>query len=115
DARGGAALTSRGAAGVPLRFTGAGERSDGLEVVDPARLADRILQRGDVVGLVERAQQAFDAEETARLERKVAKEGKFDLDDFLIAMRQIQKLGPLERSEERRVGKECKTRCRAAR
>lgn len=96
DARGGAALSIRGATGVPLKFIGVGERPDALEVVDPARLADRILQRGDVVGLVERAQQAFDAEETARLERKVAKEGKFDLDDFLIAMRQIQKLGPLE-------------------
>lgn len=59
-------------------------------------MADRILQRGDVVGLVERAQQAFDEEEAKRLERKVAKEGKFDLDDFLVAMRQLQKLGPLE-------------------
>jgi len=96
DARGGAALSIRGATGVPIKFIGIGERPDGLDVFDPYRMADRILQRGDVVGLVERAQQAFDEEEAKRLERKVAKEGKFDLDDFLIAMRQLQKLGPLE-------------------
>ncbi|HEX6939984.1 MAG TPA: signal recognition particle protein [Longimicrobiales bacterium] len=96
DARGGAALSVRGATGVPIKFIGIGERPDGLDVFDPYRMADRILQRGDVVGLVERAQQAFDAEEAKRLERKVAKEGKFDLEDFLVAMRQIQKLGPLE-------------------
>ncbi|HEX7051463.1 MAG TPA: signal recognition particle protein [Longimicrobiales bacterium] len=96
DARGGAALSVRGATGVPIKFIGIGERPDGLDVFDPARMADRILQRGDVVGLVERAQQAFDADETARLEKKVAREGKFDLEDYLVVMRQIQKLGPLE-------------------
>lgn len=96
DARGGAALSVRGATGVPIKFVGIGERPDGLDVFDPHRMADRILQRGDVVGLVERAQQAFDQDEAKRLERKVAKEGKFDLDDFLVAMRQLQKLGPLE-------------------
>jgi signal recognition particle subunit SRP54 len=96
DARGGAALSIRGATGVPIKFIGIGERPDGLDVFDPYRMADRILQRGDVVGLVERAQQAFDAEEARRLERKFAKEGKFDLEDFLVAMRQLQKLGPLE-------------------
>ncbi len=96
DARGGAALSIRGATGVPIKFLGVGERPDGLEVFDPSRMADRILQRGDVVGLVEKAQQAFDEEETKRIERKVAKEGKFDLQDFLTMMRQLQKLGPLE-------------------
>lgn len=96
DARGGAALSIRGATGVPIKFIGIGERPDGLDVFDPYRMADRILQRGDVVGLVERAQQAFDEEEAKRLERKFAKEGKFDLEDFLVAMRQLQKLGPLE-------------------
>jgi len=96
DARGGAALSIRGATGVPIKFIGIGERPDGLDVFDPYRMADRILQRGDVVGLVERAQQAFDEEEARRLERKLAKEGKFDLEDFLVAMRQLQKLGPLE-------------------
>ena len=96
DARGGAALSIRGATGVPIKFIGIGERPDGLDVFDPYRMADRILQRGDVVGLVERAQQALDEEEARRLERKLAKEGKFDLEDFLVAMRQLQKLGPLE-------------------
>lgn len=96
DARGGAALSVRGATGVPIKFVGIGERPDGLDVFDPRRMADRILQRGDVIGLVERAQQAIDEEDAKRLEKKLAKEGKFDLDDFLIAMRQLQKLGPLE-------------------
>jgi signal recognition particle subunit SRP54 len=96
DARGGAALSVRGATGVPIKFLGVGERADGLEVFDPARMAGRILQQGDVVGLVEKAQEAFDQDEAQRLERKVAKEGKFDLDDFLSVTRQLQKLGPLE-------------------
>ncbi|HWV58950.1 MAG TPA: signal recognition particle protein [Longimicrobiales bacterium] len=96
DARGGAALSIRGAAGVPIKFMGVGERPEALEPFDPRRLADRILQKGDVVGLVERAQQAFDEDEAARLERKIAREGKFDLEDFLVAMNQLQKLGPLE-------------------
>jgi len=59
-------------------------------------MAGRILQQGDVVGLVEKAQEAFDLEEAQKLERKVAKEGKFDLDDFLGVMRQFQKMGPLQ-------------------
>jgi len=96
DARGGAALSIRGAVGVPIKFAGVGERVDGLEVFSPQRMAGRILQQGDVVGLVEKAQEAFDLEEAKRLERKVAKEGKFDLDDFLGVMRQIQKMGPLQ-------------------
>ncbi|HUP87840.1 MAG TPA: signal recognition particle protein [Longimicrobiales bacterium] len=95
DARGGAALSIRGTVGVPVKFVGVGERVDGIEVFDPSRMASRILQQGDVVGLVEKAQEAFDVEETQRLERKVAKEGKFDLEDFLAMMRQIQKMGPL--------------------
>jgi signal recognition particle subunit SRP54 len=96
DARGGAALSIRGVTGVPIKFVGTGERVDGLEVFDPHRMAGRILQQGDVVGLVEKAQQAFDAEESKRLDRKVAKEGKFDLEDFLAITRQIGQLGPLE-------------------
>jgi signal recognition particle subunit SRP54 len=96
DARGGAALSVRGATGVPIKFVGVGERPDGLEVFDPARMAGRILQQGDVVGLVEKAQATFDEAESRRLERKVAKEGKFDLDDFLSVMGQMQKMGPLE-------------------
>jgi signal recognition particle subunit SRP54 len=86
----------RGVTGVPIKFVGVGERPDGLEVFDPSRMAGRILQQGDVVGLVEKAQEAFDVEQTQRLEKKVAKEGKFDLEDFLVMMGQLQKMGPLE-------------------
>ncbi|HUG40778.1 MAG TPA: signal recognition particle protein [Longimicrobiales bacterium] len=96
DARGGAALSIKGMTGVPIKFVGIGERVDALDVFDPTRMADRILQRGDVVGLVERAQQSFDMEEAERLQKRVAEEGKFDLQDFLGALRQMQKLGPLE-------------------
>jgi signal recognition particle subunit SRP54 len=96
DARGGAALSIRGVTGVPIKYVGVGEKMDGLEVFDPSRMAGRIMQQGDVVGLVEKAQQTFDEDEAKRLERKVAKEGKFDLDDFLGVMRQLQKMGPLE-------------------
>ncbi|HSJ07125.1 MAG TPA: signal recognition particle protein [Longimicrobiales bacterium] len=96
DARGGAALSIRGVTGVPIKFVGVGERTDGLEVFDPGRMAGRILQQGDVIGLVEKAQQTFDEDEAKRLERKVAREGKFDLEDFLGVMRQLQKMGPLE-------------------
>ena len=96
DARGGAALSIRGVTSVPIKFVGVGEKLDGLELFDPFRMAGRILQQGDVVGLVEKAQESFDQDEARRLERKVAKEGKFDLEDFLGVMRQMQKMGPLE-------------------
>jgi signal recognition particle subunit SRP54 len=96
DARGGAALSIKGMTGVPIKFIGIGERVDALDAFDPGRMADRILQRGDVVGLVERAQQAFDVDEAERLQKRVAEEGKFDLQDFLGALRQMQKLGPIE-------------------
>jgi signal recognition particle subunit SRP54 len=96
DARGGAAISVRGVTGVPIKFVGVGERVDGLEVFDPFRMAGRILQQGDVIGLVEKAQQAFDEEKSKKLEQKVAKEGKFDLEDFLVVMDQMQKMGPLE-------------------
>ena len=96
DARGGAALSIRGVTGVPIKFVGTGEKVDGLEVFDPFRMAGRILQKGDVLGLVEKAQEVFDADQATKLEKKVAKEGKFDLEDFLTVMGQIQKLGPLE-------------------
>jgi signal recognition particle subunit SRP54 len=96
DARGGAALSIRSVVGKPIKFVGTGEGLDALELADPARLAGRILQQGDVVGLVERAQAAIDVEATERLQKKVMGQGKFTLDDFLMAMRQIQKMGPLE-------------------
>ncbi len=96
DARGGAALSIFGTVGKPIKFLGVGEKLDGLEEFHPERMAGRILQKGDVLSLVERAQTAFDAEQTAKLEKKVMGAGRFDLDDFLLAMRQLQSLGPLE-------------------
>ena len=95
DARGGAALSIFGVTKKPIKYIGVGEKLDGLEEFHPDRMAGRILQMGDVVSLVEKAQGAFDADEAKRLEKKVRKEG-MDLEDFLGAMRQIQKLGPLE-------------------
>jgi signal recognition particle subunit SRP54 len=95
DARGGAALSIYGVTKKPIKYIGVGERPEALEEFHPDRMAGRILQMGDVVTLVEKAQQTFDADEAKRLEKKVRKEG-MDLGDFLTAMRQIEKLGPLE-------------------
>jgi signal recognition particle subunit SRP54 len=96
DARGGAALSIRSVVGKPIKFVGVGEGLDDLEPADPDRLAGRILQQGDVVGLVERAERAMDPEETAHLQKKVMGKGEFTLEDFLVAMKQIQKMGPLD-------------------
>jgi signal recognition particle subunit SRP54 len=96
DARGGAALSIFGVTGKPIKFLGVGEKLDGLEEFAPDRMAGRILQQGDVVALVEKAQRSFDADEAAKLERKMMGTGRFDLEDFLIALRQFQNLGPLE-------------------
>ena len=96
DARGGAALSIRGVTGKPLKFVGVGEGVDDLDAADPERLAGRILQKGDVVGLVERAQRAVDVEDQEELEKKVMGKGAFTLEDFLTAMRQVQKMGPLD-------------------
>lgn len=96
DARGGAALSIRGVTGKPIKFVGVGEGIDDLDSADPERLAGRILQMGDVVGLVERAERAMDEEEQARLQEKVLGKGQFTLEDFLTAMRQVQRMGPME-------------------
>jgi len=96
DARGGAALSIYGVTGKPIKFVGVGEGVDSLDSADPQRLAGRILQMGDVVGLVERAQAAMDTEEQERLQAKVLGKGRFTLEDFLSTLRQIQKMGPLE-------------------
>lgn len=96
DARGGAALSIRGVTGKPIKFLGVGEGLDDLDTADPERMAGRILQMGDVVGLVERAQAAIDEEEQAKLQEKVLGQGRFTLEDFLTAMRQVQRMGPLE-------------------
>ena len=95
DARGGAALSILGVTGKPLKFVGTGEGVDALEAVEPGRIADRILQKGDIVGLVERAQNVVDAEEAEALQRRMLGGGRFTLEDFLAAMKQVQKMGPL--------------------
>ncbi len=94
DARGGAALSISAVTGLPVKFMGTGEKTDALEVFHPDRLAGRILGMGDVLTLVERAQETFDAKQSARLEEKIRK-ATFTLDDFLDQLQQVQKMGPL--------------------
>jgi signal recognition particle subunit SRP54 len=96
DARGGAALSIFGVTRAPIKFVGVGERLDALDAFDPVRMAGRILQQGDVVGLVERAEQAVDREQAERLARRAMGKKGMDLEDFLGAMQQVQKMGPLE-------------------
>jgi signal recognition particle subunit SRP54 len=95
DARGGAALSIYGVTKKPIKYIGVGEKSDALEEFHPDRMAGRILQQGDVLTLVEKAQESFDADEAKRLEKKVRKEG-MDLQDFLGAMKQMEKLGSIQ-------------------
>src|SRR5438552_3009740 len=95
DARGGAALSIYGVTKKPIKYIGVGEKPDALEDFYPERMASRILQQGDIVSLVEKAQASLDEDEAKRLEKKVRKEG-MDLADFLTAMKQIERLGPLE-------------------
>ncbi len=97
DARGGAALSVRAVTGVPIKFLSTGEKVDGntLEAFHPDRLASRILGMGDVLSLIERAEQIYDAEQAKQMEKKLRK-GKFDFEDFLNAMQQMRKLGPLQ-------------------
>ena len=94
DARGGAALSIRSITGVPIKFMGMGEKTDALEPFYPDRLASRILGMGDVLSLIERAQEAIDEEEALKAQAKM-QQGKFDLEDFLNAMRQLKRMGPL--------------------
>jgi signal recognition particle subunit SRP54 len=96
DARGGAALSVYGVTRAPVKFIGTGERLDALEPFDPVRMAGRILQMGDVVGLVERAQAAVDQDEAKRLASRAASKKGMDLQDFLSALKQVQAMGPLE-------------------
>jgi signal recognition particle subunit SRP54 len=96
DARGGAALSIYGVTKAPIKFVGVGEKMDGLEVFHPDRMAGRILQQGDVLSLVEKAQQNLDEKEAENLARKAGSKKGLDLEDFLKAMRQMQKLGPLK-------------------
>jgi signal recognition particle subunit SRP54 len=94
DARGGAALSISAVSGVAVKFMGTGEKTDALEVFHPDRLAGRILGMGDVVSLVERAQEAYDTKEAERMAEKLRK-NSFTLDDFLDQMQQVKKMGPL--------------------
>ena len=95
DARGGAALSVRNVTGVPIKFVGLGEKLDKLSPFDPERLVGQMLGMGDIVGLVEAAQGAVDAEEAARQQEKLAK-GKFDLNDFRQQIAQMKKMGSVK-------------------
>jgi signal recognition particle subunit SRP54 len=96
DARGGAALSVRAVTGVPIKFLGSGEKIEAgtLEVFHPDRLASRILGMGDVLSLIERAEQTIDQGEADRMQKRLAK-GSFDLEDFLSSMKQMRQLGPI--------------------
>ena len=95
DARGGAALSVKAVTGKPIKFIGVGEKLDKLEEFHPDRMAGRILGMGDVVTLVEKAQEQFDTEEAARLQKKMAK-GSFGFDDFLKQMQAVKKMGGMK-------------------
>lgn len=95
DTRGGAALSIRTVVTKPIKFVGTGEKMEAIDVFHPARMADRILGMGDIVSLVERAQEQFDEEEAKRLQRKIQK-NKFDFNDFLNQIEQIKKMGNLK-------------------
>ena len=95
DTRGGAALSIRTVVDKPIKFIGTGEKMDALDVFHPERMADRILGMGDVVSLVERAQEQYDEEEAKRLQRKIAK-NQFDFNDFISQIQQIKKMGNLK-------------------
>mgnify|MGYP001482048132 FL=1 len=95
DARGGAALSIKSVVDKPIKFIGTGEKMDALDVFHPSRMADRILGMGDVVSLVERAQQQFNQEEARKIQKKIAK-NKFGLDDFMKQIQQIKKMGDMK-------------------
>ncbi|MDR2084921.1 MAG: signal recognition particle protein [Bacteroidales bacterium] len=95
DTRGGAALTIKAVVNKPIKFVGIGEKVDALDVFYPKRMADRILGMGDIVSLVEKAQEQFDEEEAKKLQRKIAK-NTFNFDDFLNQIKQIKKMGNIK-------------------
>ena len=95
DSRGGAALSIKSVVDKPIKFIGTGEKMDALDAFHPARMADRILGMGDVVSLVERAQQQFDEEEARKVQKKIAK-NKFGFDDFLNQIQQVKKMGDMK-------------------
>jgi signal recognition particle subunit SRP54 len=95
DTRGGAALSIKSVVSKPIKFVGTGEKMEALDVFYPSRMADRILGMGDIVSLVERAQEQFDAKEAAELQKKIAK-NQFNLNDFLGQLQQIKKMGNIK-------------------
>lgn len=95
DTRGGAAISIRSVVDKPIKFVGTGEKMDALDLFHPSRMADRILGMGDVVSLVERAQEQFDEEEARKLQKKIAK-NQFSFNDFLSQIQQIKKMGSLK-------------------
>lgn len=95
DTRGGAALSIRSVVDKPIKFVGTGEKMEALDVFHPERMADRILGMGDIVSLVERAQEQYDEEEARRLQKKIAK-NQFDFNDFIGQIQQIKKMGNLK-------------------
>ena len=95
DTRGGAALSIRTVVDKPIKFVGTGEKMDALDIFHPERMADRILGMGDIVSLVERAQEQYDEEEAKRLQKKIAK-NQFDFNDFIAQIQQIKKMGNLK-------------------
>ena len=99
DARGGAALSIRSVTGIPIKFIGTGEKMDALEAFHPDRLAGRILGMGDVLSLIERAQEQTDEKEAERLQQRMMK-GQFDLEDFLEQLQKIKQMGPLSQLME---------------
>jgi signal recognition particle subunit SRP54 len=94
DARGGAAISIRSVTGVPIKFIGTGEALDALEVYDPGRLASRILGMGDMLGLIEKAEAAFDQQQAQKDAERLFK-GEFSLEDFANQLRQVRKMGPI--------------------
>jgi signal recognition particle subunit SRP54 len=99
DARGGAAISIRSVTGVPIKFIGTGEKLDALEAYDPSRLSSRILGMGDMIGLIEKAEAAFDAQSAQKTAERMMK-GEMNLEDWLEQMRQMRKMGPLSQIME---------------
>ena len=94
DARGGAALSVRAVTGKPIKFVGVGEKLDGIEAFHPDRMASRILGMGDIMTVIERAQESFDAEQAKTMEARLRKQ-EFTFDDFLMQLKELKKMGPL--------------------
>jgi signal recognition particle subunit SRP54 len=102
DSRGGAAISIRSVTGVPIKFIGTGEKLDALETYDPSRLSSRILGMGDMIGLIEKAEAAFEGGDSGAMEKQAQKmmKGQFSLEDWLDQMKQMKKMGPLSQIME---------------